>query len=65
VTEGGAANPADPAAWRAAAARRDGSWWEDWTAWADKRAGKLTTPPSMGSQRYPALGDAPGEYVHG
>jgi polyhydroxyalkanoate synthase subunit PhaC len=65
VTEGGAANPADPAAWRAAATRRDGSWWEDWAAWADKRAGKLTAPPPMGSQRYPALADAPGDYVHG
>jgi polyhydroxyalkanoate synthase len=61
----GESNPEDPAHWRAAATRHDGSWWEDWAAWADKRAGKLAAPPPMGSERYPALGDAPGQYVHG
>jgi polyhydroxyalkanoate synthase len=63
--EGDAANPAEAAQWRTAATRHDGSWWEDWTAWSSKRAGKLTAPPPLGSERYPALGDAPGEYVHG
>jgi polyhydroxyalkanoate synthase len=51
--------------WRETAARRDGSWWEDWTAWADVRAGRLAAPPPMGSERYPALGAAPGGYVRG
>jgi polyhydroxyalkanoate synthase subunit PhaC len=63
--QAGESHPADPAAWRAAATRHDGSWWEDWARWAGQRAGKLTAPPPMGSQRHPAIADAPGEYVHG
>jgi polyhydroxyalkanoate synthase len=55
--------PADPARWRSGAQRRDGSWWEDWAAWADTRAGRLVAPPGLGSERYPALADAPGDYV--
>ena len=58
-------NPQRPEQWRATADRRDGSWWEDWAAWADARAGRLVKPPSMGSHRYPALGEAPGGYVRG
>jgi polyhydroxyalkanoate synthase len=56
---------ADPQAWREANAKHRGSWWEDWTIWADARAGDLVAPPGLGSTRYPALGDAPGQYVHG
>src|SRR5215831_6660645 len=63
--ETGEHSPADPARWRKAAERHDGSWWEDWTRWADARAGRLGPPPQMGSDRYPALGEAPGEYVRG
>ncbi len=55
----------DPEAWRAANSKHKGSWWEDWTAWSDARAGELIPPPGLGSKRYPPLGDAPGEYVHG
>jgi len=51
--------------WRAAAARQPGSWWEDWAAWSDARAGRLVAPPTMGSDRFPPLGDAPGTYVRG
>src|SRR5215472_11810523 len=51
--------------WRAAAARQPGSWWEDWAAWSDARAGRLVAPPTMGSDRFPPLGDAPGDYVRG
>jgi polyhydroxyalkanoate synthase len=58
-------NPPDPAQWRKDARRHDGSWWEDWTAWADARAGDIIAPPPMGSRRYPALGAAPGDYVRG
>jgi polyhydroxyalkanoate synthase len=50
---------------RAAASKHQGSWWEDWTTWSDARAGALVKPPSLGSKRHPALGDAPGEYVRG
>jgi polyhydroxyalkanoate synthase len=58
-------SPAGPEAWRAANSKHRGSWWEDWTSWSSARAGELVTPPSLGSTRYPALGDAPGEYIHG
>ncbi len=57
--------PADAAQWRAGARRHPGSWWEDWTAWSGARAGRLVPPPPMGSDRFPALGEAPGEYVRG
>ena len=57
--------PVNAAQWRAAAAHHSGSWWEDWTRWAGRRAGRRTDPPPMGSERYPAIADAPGSYVHG
>ena len=56
-------NYATAAAWRTAARRHSNSWWEDWASWAAQRAGPVGSPPTMGSERYPALGDAPGEYV--
>ena len=55
--------PEGPAQWREAAQRHSGSWWEDWAAWADERAGGLQAPPPMGSEGYPALGEAPGDCV--
>jgi polyhydroxyalkanoate synthase subunit PhaC len=58
-------NPETAARWRETAVRHDGSWWQDWAAWADARAGRLAAPPPMGSERYPALGAAPGDYVRG
>jgi polyhydroxyalkanoate synthase len=56
---------ADPETWRRSASKHKGSWWEDWTVWADERAGALVKPPAMGSKKYPAVSDAPGEYVFG
>ena len=56
---------ADPEKWRASARKHSGSWWEDWTEWSDSRAGEHIKPPAMGSRRYPALGEAPGDYVKG
>ncbi|MGH3286199.1 MAG: PHA/PHB synthase family protein, partial [Streptosporangiaceae bacterium] len=56
---------AGPQAWRSAATRHSGSWWQDWTEWSDARAGAHIKPPAIGSRRYPALGDAPGDYVKG
>jgi polyhydroxyalkanoate synthase len=58
-------NPADGHGWRAAAARRAGSWWEDWTRWSQTRAGGRVQPPGMGSSLNPAVSDAPGDYVLG
>ena len=57
--------PPSAVAWRDNAERKDGSWWEDWADWMESRAGELVKPPGMGSQHYPPLGDAPGEYVRG
>jgi polyhydroxyalkanoate synthase len=57
--------PAAPEQWRAAAAHHSGSWWEDWAKWAARRAGRRIQPPPMGSERYPAIADAPGSYIHG
>ncbi len=56
---------ADAEAWQAAASRQRGSWWEDWTAWSDARAGEHVTPPPTGSKRCRPSADAPGEYVFG
>jgi polyhydroxyalkanoate synthase len=58
-------NAATAAEWRGAADRQAGSWWEDWTRWAESRAGERVQPPSMGSSRYPPAGDAPGDYILG
>ena len=58
-------NPEDAMAWRKAATRKSGSWWEDWARWGGERAGRLGAPPPLGSRRYPAVGDAPGNYIHG
>jgi polyhydroxyalkanoate synthase len=58
-------NPEEPARWREAAEKHSGSWWQDWASWADERAGRLDPAPPMGSERYPALSEAPGDYVRG
>ena len=57
--------PPDPAAWRAIAVRQQGSWWQDWADWAGPRAGGLGAPPPMGSEQFPPVADAPGDYVRG
>jgi polyhydroxyalkanoate synthase len=58
-------NPVTAQQWREGAEHHSGSWWEDWARWAGRRAGRRTNPPPMGSERYPAIGDAPGSYIHG
>jgi polyhydroxyalkanoate synthase len=58
-------NPPEPSQWREAAERHSGSWWEDWVGWSDARAGELAAPPPLGTDRYPPLGEAPGDYIHG
>jgi len=61
--EVGESNPETATQWRAAANRKQGSWWEDWAWWAGERAGDQIEPPRMGSERHPVIGDGPGEYV--
>ncbi|WP_205843793.1 PHA/PHB synthase family protein [Nakamurella deserti] len=56
--------PGTPGEWRAAATRREGSWWEDWTEWGRASAGPSVPPPQLGSAAHPPSGDAPGTYVH-
>jgi polyhydroxyalkanoate synthase len=53
----------DAAAWRKAAKRQEGSWWDDWVAWLAARSGGKAKPPPTGSKRHPPLADAPGTYV--
>ena len=43
--------------------RHSDTWWNDWIAWFGERAGERITPPAIGSERHPVLGDAPGSYV--
>ncbi len=57
--------PATADEWHAHATKHVGSWWEDWTKWSQHRAGDMIDPPPMGSDTYPAGGDAPGTYVLG
>jgi polyhydroxyalkanoate synthase len=55
--------PPNPDDWLAGAESKTGSWWEDWSAWIDSRAGERRQPPPMGSKAHPALAGAPGIYV--
>ena len=61
--EAAEATPLDAPSWREGVTRHSGSWWEDWAQWGAERAGPLERPPSLGSDRHPAIGDAPGNYV--
>jgi polyhydroxyalkanoate synthase subunit PhaC len=54
----------DAASWRASAQVVNESWWPHWCAWLAERSG--TRRPArkfLGSAMYPALADAPGDYV--
>jgi polyhydroxyalkanoate synthase len=55
----------DPDRFYAEAARKDGSWWLEWTAWLSDRSGEPTSLPAMGAAQsgYSPLADAPGGYV--
>ena len=52
-----------PDEWEQTTAPRDGSWWEEWSAWLAQRSGGPIDPPSMGAPGYRPLCDAPGQYV--
>jgi polyhydroxyalkanoate synthase len=53
-----AVSPPDADGWLAGAEERQGSWWEDWAAWAAERSGELAAPPEL-----PTGEPAPGGYV--
>jgi polyhydroxyalkanoate synthase len=55
--------PRDADEWRSGALERRDTWWSDWATWLAERAGELRDPPPLGSERYPAIEDAPGQYV--
>ena len=50
-------------AWHATAEHREGSWWEDWSAWLAVYCGEPDTPPPLATAALPKLADAPGTYV--
>jgi polyhydroxyalkanoate synthase subunit PhaC len=55
----------DPEEWRAAAERREGTWWEHWAGWVGERGGaERRAPTRLGSRRHPVLDPAPGRYIH-
>jgi polyhydroxyalkanoate synthase len=55
----------DPDQWLAANPPRDGSWWPAWADWLAARSGAPVAPPALGrpDAGFPALADAPGDYV--
>jgi polyhydroxyalkanoate synthase subunit PhaC len=60
---GGEPGP-DAQAWRAAAERHSGSWWEPWAEWMLERSGdEVPAPTVQGSAAHPPLEPAPGSYV--
>jgi polyhydroxyalkanoate synthase len=54
----------DPDAFLREARAETGSWWPAWHGWLQQHGGEAGEPPPLGSASYPALYDAPGEYVH-
>ncbi|MET0627588.1 MAG: alpha/beta fold hydrolase [Acidimicrobiia bacterium] len=55
--------PSDPDRWFNDAVKQSDTWWNDWAAWIESRAGELVAPPPMGGTTHTVLGDAPGDYV--
>jgi len=54
----------DPEQWLAGAEKQQGSWWEPWADWTTARSGERQLQPrTLGSERHPVLGSAPGFYV--
>lgn len=55
--------PPDPIQWLQQAEEHDGSWWPHWAAWVAGFGGDKIPARQPGSDKYPALCDAPGAYV--
>jgi polyhydroxyalkanoate synthase len=54
-----------PDDWLAAAPGRPGSWWPVWQEWLAAHSHGRSAPPPLGNAEFPALADAPGQYVLG
>ena len=56
----------DPDTWLQSTPVRTGSWWPAWQRWLADRSAPPGPPPPIGAPGtgYPALGAAPGTYVH-
>ena len=53
----------DHEAWLKDADFHEGSWWPRWGSWLAKKSGAKTAARAPGTKKFPALADAPGEYV--
>ncbi|THB68163.1 MAG: class I poly(R)-hydroxyalkanoic acid synthase [Gammaproteobacteria bacterium] len=49
--------------WLAAQKEQAGSWWDDWTKWLNEKCGDKVPALKVGSRKYKAICEAPGEYV--
>lgn len=50
--------------WMEAYETQQGSWWPSWADWLSALSETHVPPPALGSGAYPAIGDAPGRFVH-
>jgi len=55
--------PESPHEWLAQAQQVEGSWWSDWHRWLAAKSGAKRKARKVGNTTFPALEDAPGEYV--
>jgi polyhydroxyalkanoate synthase len=57
--------PPDPMAWRDAAVKHSGTWWDHWLGWlADRSGDKRPAPTTFGNHNHPPVDPAPGRYVY-
>ena len=52
-----------PDKWLKSAKKYEGSWWPTWSKWLAKRSGNLKDAKELNLNKYPAIYDAPGQYV--
>ena len=52
-----------PDKWLKSAKKYEGSWWPAWIKWLAKRSGTLKNANELNLNKYPAIYNAPGQYV--
>ena len=52
-----------PDKWIKSAKKYEGSWWPTWIKWLAKRSGNLKNAKELNLNKYPAIYNAPGQYV--